>query len=58
MDKSIFEYKQLAKDCCNYKYSTAKFYEMGIKDFLFIKDLRDEFGKWFVTTRTKARLLT
>ena len=34
---------QLAKDICEYKYSTARFYELGIKDFDFIKDLRDEF---------------
>ena len=34
---------QLANDPCEYKYSTAKLYEMGINDFSFIKDLRDEF---------------
>jgi putative transposase len=34
---------QLAMDPCNYKYSTARFYEMGVKDFDFIKDLREEF---------------
>lgn len=39
----LAEHWQLANDPCNYKYSTAKFYEMGIKDFSFIKDLRDEF---------------
>jgi REP element-mobilizing transposase RayT len=33
----------LAKDICDYKYSSAKFYEMGLKEFTFIKDLRDEF---------------
>lgn len=34
---------QIAKDSCAYKYSTARFYELEIKDFDFIKDLRDEF---------------
>jgi putative transposase len=34
---------QLAKDPCDYKYSTARFYMMGIKEFSFVKDLRDEF---------------
>jgi len=34
---------QLAEDMCEYKYSTARFYELGIKDFDFIKDLRAEF---------------
>ena len=43
MDKSIFEYKALAKNPYDYKYSSAKFYEIGIKDFSFIKDLRDAF---------------
>ncbi len=38
----LAEYWQLAKDPCGYKYSTARLYEMGIKDFSFIKDLRDE----------------
>ena len=33
----------LAKDICDYKYSSAEFYEMGLKEFTFIKDLRDEF---------------
>lgn len=39
----LAEHWQLAKDPCDYKYSTAKFYETGVKDFIFIKDLRDEF---------------
>jgi putative transposase len=30
-------------DPCNYKYSSARFYELGIKEFKFIKDLRNEF---------------
>ena len=33
----------LAKDPCDYRFSTAKFYMLGIKEFHFIKDLRDEF---------------
>jgi putative transposase len=33
----------LAKDSCAYKFSTARFYELGEKDFSFVKDLRDEF---------------
>ena len=34
---------QLVNDPCDYKYSTSRFYEKGIKDFGFIKDLREEF---------------
>ncbi len=34
---------QLANEPSDYKYSTAKFYEKGIKEYGFIKDLRDEF---------------
>jgi putative transposase len=34
---------RLAKNPCDYKYSTARFYVLGIKDFEFIKDLREEF---------------
>ena len=37
------EHWQLAKDPCEYKYSTAKFYELRIREFSFVKDLRDEF---------------
>ena len=33
----------LADDPCQYWYSTARFYELGVKDFSFIKDLREEF---------------
>ena len=33
----------LVPDPCQYKYSTARFYEMGIRDYEFIKDLREEF---------------
>ncbi len=39
----IAEHWQLANDSCEYKYSTAKLYEIGVNDFSFIKDLRDEF---------------
>jgi len=34
---------QLVTDPNEYKYSTSKFYETGIKEFSFIKDLREEF---------------
>lgn len=34
---------QLAKEPCEYQYSSAKFYEKGIKEFSFLKDLREEF---------------
>ena len=34
---------QLVEDFCDYKYSTARYYHLGIKDFDFIKDLREEF---------------
>ncbi len=34
---------QLAPEPWDYKYSTARYYEMGIQDFSFIKDLRNEF---------------
>lgn len=39
----LAEHWQLAKDPCDYKYSTAKFYEQGSKEFSFSKDLRNEF---------------
>jgi REP element-mobilizing transposase RayT len=34
---------KLVNDPCDYKYSSAKFYESGIKEFLWLKDLREEF---------------
>jgi REP element-mobilizing transposase RayT len=34
---------KLVDDPCDYKYSTAKFYEQGIKEYPFIMDLRNEF---------------
>ena len=37
------EYWQLVKEPANYLFSSAKYYETGVKDFGFIKDLRNEF---------------
>lgn len=37
------EYWQLAKEPSDYLFSSAKYYEIGVKDFLFLKDLLDEF---------------
>ncbi|MFZ1809471.1 MAG: transposase [Cyclobacteriaceae bacterium] len=34
---------QLVHDYCDYKYSTARYYELGEKEFDFIKDLREEY---------------
>ena len=34
---------QLADDYLYYPYSSVRFYELGIKDFAFLKDLREEF---------------
>ncbi|WP_156522708.1 hypothetical protein [Arachidicoccus ginsenosidimutans] len=39
----LAEHWQLVNHPCDYKYSTARFYEDGKKDFSFIKDLRNEF---------------
>ena len=39
----LAEHWQLVKDPCDYKYSSAKFYEKGIKEFSFLEDLREEF---------------
>jgi len=39
----LAEHWQLAKDPCDYKYSTVRIYMMGVKDFSFIKDLMEEF---------------
>ncbi len=39
----VVEQWQLVKDPCDYKYSTARFYEQDIKEFAFVKDLREEF---------------
>ena len=35
---------KLVADPCDYVYSSAGFYEKNEKTFLFLKDLRDEFG--------------
>lgn len=34
---------KLAKEPCDYYFSSAAFYEKGITDFSFLKDIRDEF---------------
>jgi hypothetical protein len=34
---------QLADDYVNYTYSSARFYELDIKAYDFLKDLREEF---------------
>jgi hypothetical protein len=34
---------QLALDPCDYSFSSAKFYERGLDNFGFLKDLRKEF---------------
>ncbi|MGY3054694.1 putative transposase [Pedobacter sp. UYEF25] len=36
-------YWQLAKNPSDYLFSSAKYYEEGVKNFGFLKDLRDEF---------------
>jgi putative transposase len=33
----------MVKDPCDYKYSSARFYELNEKNFGFLKDLREEF---------------
>jgi putative transposase len=35
---------RLAKDPCDYKYSSARYYELGEHNFSFLKDLKQEFG--------------
>ncbi|RTL59378.1 MAG: transposase [Sphingobacteriales bacterium] len=37
------EHWQLAKEPADYYYSSAKFYEQGEKDFVFLKDIRELF---------------
>jgi putative transposase len=39
----LADHWQLVTDPCNYKYSSARFYEMAEKNFSFLKDLREEF---------------
>jgi len=38
----LAEQWQLVANPSDYRYSTARFYELGVKEFSFIKDLRDE----------------
>ena len=37
------EHWQLAKEPADYFFSSAKYYETGVKDFTFLKDLRNDF---------------
>jgi REP element-mobilizing transposase RayT len=37
------EHWELAKEPTDYFFSSAKYYETGVKDFAFLKDLRNEF---------------
>jgi putative transposase len=39
----LAEHWQLAKDPCDYRYSSARYYELNEKNFSFLKDLREEF---------------
>jgi REP element-mobilizing transposase RayT len=39
----LAEHWQLAKDPCEYKYSSAKYYELNEKNFSFLKDLWEVF---------------
>ncbi len=39
----VADHWQLVSNYCSYKFSTAKLYEMGINEFKFVKDLRNEF---------------
>ena len=39
----VAEHWQLAKDTCEYKYSSAAFYELQTNSFLFLRDLQNEF---------------
>jgi putative transposase len=39
----LAEHWQLVKDPCDYKYSSARYYELNEKNFIFLKDLWDEF---------------
>jgi putative transposase len=39
----LADHWQLAKDPCDYKYSSASYYEMNERHFAFLKDLREEF---------------
>ena len=39
----LAEHWQLVKDPCDYKYSSARYYELDEKNFSFLKDLWEEF---------------
>ncbi len=39
----LAEHWQLAKDPCDYHYSSARYYEKNLNEFDFLKDLRNEF---------------
>ncbi|MFN2457256.1 MAG: transposase [Chitinophagaceae bacterium] len=39
----LADHWQLVKDPCEYKYSSARYYEMNKNEFHFLKDLREEF---------------
>ena len=39
----LAEHGQLVKDPCDYKYSSARYYELAEKNFPFLKDLYEEF---------------
>ena len=39
----LAEHWQLVKDPCDYKYSSARYYELDKKNFSFLKDLWEEF---------------
>lgn len=39
----LAEHWQLVKDPCDYKYSSARYYEMNEKNYPFLKDLYEEF---------------
>ena len=45
---------QLTNDYLNYTYSSVRFYELDLKEYDFLKDLREEFGFVFRETRTTA----
>jgi putative transposase len=40
---TLAEHWQLANDTCDYIFSSTSFYEKDDRQFLFLKDLRNEF---------------
>ena len=40
---NLAERCKLARDSCDHKYSSAKFYMEAVKEFSLMKDLREEF---------------